>query len=276
MPELPEVETVRRTLEARVLGRRVARALIHRADFVDVFPPVTRGIAKRLLEGGVLKRTARVGKQFAIEAEDGRAICVQLGMSGQVLVVPPNGERPKDHVHLEWVLDDGSRVAFRDPRRFGGVRAYRSMAELRELAWAGLGPDALTVDASHLVQACKGSKRAIKAVLLDQAVLAGVGNIYADEALFLATLRPTRRASGIPVETLERLAGAVRTTLEAAVKARGSSVRDYRDAEGGQGEAQLAHAVYGRGGSPCVACGTRLKHAQVAQRTTVWCSSCQT
>ncbi len=300
MPELPEVEHVRRSLEPHLVGRRVAGVLVRRACVIE--GPRT---PRALLVGQRVVRLARRGKQMAWVGDGGGVLVVHLGMTGQVLgELEGMGEGAKPgtaaeaparvrgsvaqsvaktyppHTHIVWTTEGtgGGRVLFRDPRRFGGVWTLKSVAALEE-RWAGLGPDGLDAPvgelAAALVEACRGSARSAKAALLDQAVIAGVGNIYADEACFIAGVRPTRRGARLKVAEAERLAVAVRSVLAAAVEAGGSSLRDYVDADGRAGEFAQRHAVYGRGGEPCVRCGKRLKQATVAQRTTVWCGGCQ-
>ena len=240
-----------------------------------------------LLHGATVRSLHRLGKQLAIQAEDGRVLVVQLGMSGQVLVETPRAPRPKDHRHVEWSLRPkpgapAARAArastitliFRDPRRFGGLHAAASLEALRSGAWAALGVDALTITGPALHAALRG-RCAVKAVLLDQSALAGVGNIYADEALFRAGIAPTRAAHRVSAEEAACLAQHLRHVLGASVARGGSTIRDYRSADGSAGTAQHTLAAYGRGGLPCLRCATVLRQAQVAGRTTVWCPTCQ-
>jgi formamidopyrimidine-DNA glycosylase len=241
---------------------------------------------ERLLAGATIAGLHRLGKHLAIETREGRAMEVHLGMSGQVLVrsereagLDDAGEARRTHTHVGWRIHGDAGAArvmiFRDPRRFGGIWTFESLAELRARRWAGLGPDALEVRGAHLFDGTRGSTRAIKAALLDQSLLAGVGNIYADESLFLAGISPRRRAGRVSREQCERLAACVRGVLAAAIAAGGSTLRDYVDADGRAGASQVQHRVYGRGGEACVACGRVLRSALVGQRTTVWCGGCQ-
>jgi formamidopyrimidine-DNA glycosylase len=163
---------------------------------------------------------------------------------------------------------------FRDPRRFGGLWSFPSQDAL-QTRWSTLGPDALSITTKQLAEAIANSRRHIKAALLDQAVLAGVGNIYADESLFLASIRPKRLAKALKASEIAALAAAIRQTLANSIATGGSTLRDYRDANGQAGSSQLTHAVYGRAGDLCIRCGSGLKSAQVSQRTTVWCPHCQ-
>mgnify|MGYP006425568295 FL=1 len=288
MPELPEVETVRRALAERVMGRVVVGCALHRRDVLVVPGDPIGGFArnpgakrprrttrKHLLLGGTLTEPVRRGKQLALACADGRRLLIHLGMTGQVLHAA-RGRRLAhgDHHHATLRLDDGARLVFRDPRRFGGLWAIGCPEEL-ERRWAALGPDALGIGSADLVAALSTARRPIKAVLLDQTRIAGIGNIYADEALFAAGIHPLCTASSIGHEQAAALARAVRRTLGAAIAAGGSTIRDYTDPMAAAGGYQRAHLVYGRGGEPCARCGGVLERLVVAQRTTVCCPRCQ-
>jgi len=251
-------------------------------------PPVPRFAAARaaiaagrhvMLEkppGATVAEVLRHGKQLGITSREGPAVGVHLGMTGQVLYRGPGERLPaRDHVHVTWRFAGGGRMVFRDPRRFGGVTAHPNEADLRSARFGRLGPDGLTVTAGQLSAALGRSARAIKAALLDQTAVAGVGNIYADESLHRARLSPLRPAQSLAPADFDRLASEVRTVLAEAVEARGSTLRDYTDSDGNPGAAQLAHRVYGRARQGCMACGSRLSHAIVGQRMTVWCERCQ-
>lgn len=275
MPELPEVESVRRAIDAGLPGVRIEGARLHRAGVAEAFD--AGGTAREptpteLLAGARIARTARRGKQLAIIADDGRSLCVHLGMSG-VLSFEPAGEALRPHTHAEWMLPASRRLVFIDPRRFGGLWCFPTFEALEAARWRLLGPDALDARAEHLAAA--GSRRSIKALLLDQAVLAGVGNIYADESLFRARVRPSRRAGSLHPDEREALAGAVREVLHAAIDSGGSTLRDYRRPDGSPGAAQERHAVYGRAAEACLVCRGTLRSGVIAQRTTVWCPACQ-
>jgi formamidopyrimidine-DNA glycosylase len=274
VPELPEVESTRLTLEPALLGRRVERVELRRADVCE--DASGRACSARdLLEGGTITELARHGKQMAIVARDGRVAVVHLGMSGSLRALKPGAKEPAKHVHIAWRLDNGATLVFRDPRRFGGVRTFRDLDAVRRTLWADLGPDAMRITAKALREAAGRSKRPIKAALLDQGVLAGVGNIYADEALFRAGIRPSRKAANVRSEEFDRLARGVRRTLMLATRRGGSTIRDYVDGAGGKGRAQLTHAVYGRAGERCLVCGGKLKGTRLAGRATVFCPACQ-
>lgn len=280
MPELPEVETVRRTLEPLLVGRRVARVELRRADIVE-----GDGSAAALLEGTTIEAIRRHGKQIALIGSGAgvrRALVVHLGMTGQLVhhAVRPDLQSTT-HVHALWTMETGAALkskpagvlVFRDPRRFGGL--WPLSLDALGARWSGLGPDALAATGEGLRERGGASARAVKGVLLDQSVVAGVGNIYADEALFRAGIRPTRGARRMRREEWDALAAAIGGVMRAALEAGGSTLRDYVGGTGERGRAQLGHAVYGRMGEPCVGCGATLKGGVVAQRTTVWCAKCQ-
>ncbi|MFN7021501.1 MAG: bifunctional DNA-formamidopyrimidine glycosylase/DNA-(apurinic or apyrimidinic site) lyase [Phycisphaerales bacterium] len=298
MPELPEVESIRRSLLPRVVGKRVVGAVLHRRDVLTLPGDPAGGFARQRLRGTLSRRPTKVseadllvgaritaierrGKQLAVIGvgpdphADQRALIVQLGMSGQFFHREPAQALPvQSHVHAVWTLEDGGRIVFRDPRRFGGLRAIPGMNQLREL-WSSIGPDALTISPRELGAALRNSRRPIKPTLLDQSRLAGVGNIYADEALFAARISPHRLSRSLDRREVHNLAGSIRRTLREAVAHGGSTLRDYLDAAGNPGAFQRRHSVYGRGGQPCRSCGCLLRQAMIAQRTTVWCPFCQ-
>ena len=290
MPELPEVESIRRSLVPRLLGRTIVGATLLRRDILIApgdppggFPRQRASSRKRpapitpadLLQGATITDLIRRGKQLAvIAAHSDRALVVQLGMTGHLEFFPGAPTLPRPHVHAHWSLDSAAAVHFHDPRRFGALRLFRSVAALYE-HWSALGPDALTITPDQLHGALANANRPIKAALLDQAVLAGVGNIYADESLHLAGINPRIRARRLRSAQLESLAAAIRAVLTQAVAAGGSTLRDYADSDGRPGSFQTRHAVYGRAGEPCRVCARPLASALLAQRTTVWCRDCQ-
>lgn len=225
--------------------------------------------ARELLDGALVADVVRRGKRLGIVADDGRALVVQLGMSGQLSVDCADDR----HVHVAWTVG-GSPLRFRDPRRFGGLTSYAD-AEAMRAAWdAELGPDALSVSERRLAAALRGT-RAVKSALLDQRAVAGIGNIYADESLHVAGIDPRTRCSRLREESVTKLANAIRTVLGRAIRSGGSTLRDHRSARGEPGTAQDLHAVYGRSGMPCLACGTTVRSIRLGGRTTAWCPDCQ-
>ncbi len=290
MPELPEVETVRRTLIPHLLGSKVMLARLRRPDVCvsyDSSGSTLRPGAHGLLHGAIITQLARRGKQLALHAHDGRVLIIQLGMTGRVnaQTIPGSTARLRypPHVHARWILTTpaGTTVAcdFQDARRFGGLTEFVSPEDLHSLWWSRLGPDALNIThealRDTLMLALAPSRRSIKAALLDQGVIAGVGNIYADESLFRCGVAPQRTCDSLTLSEITSLATSLLTVLETAVTLRGSTLRDYVDADGQRGSAGEQHAVYGRKGLACLTCATPLTSCLLAQRTTVWCTSCQ-
>lgn len=307
MPELPEIETIRRTLAKSFIGARITGAELRCAKYVR-----GDGTPKALLCGATIARLDRHGKQLAIVATDGRLACIHLGMSGQLLVgAAGTCDRPESgspetshwdgrlvrhvprwdgrlfrkdqplmtHIHLRWRFVDvrgaDRFLTLRDPRRFGGVWTFPAVEQLLRQRWSQLGPDALTITSGDLRRGFECSRRAVKSALLDQSVLAGLGNIYTDESLFRAGIHPVAPAGTLRPARLARLADAIRETLLRAIAARGTTRRDYRDADGQSGNYFSERLVYGRAGENCSKCARTLKTAVVAHRTTVWCSRCQ-
>lgn len=276
MPELPEVESLRRSLEARLRGAEVRSACVNRPDMLH---RNARAPATPLPPGSRVQALHRHGKQLVIEGSHG-SLLVHLGMSGSLRIVegdaPPADER---HVHAFWVLactDGRTRtLRHRDPRRFGWLESHADLASVHAACWSLLGPDALQVPVDRLAERLAGTRRAIKSALLDQSVIAGVGNIYADESLFHARLHPCARTDRLGVHDLRSLATRIRAVLHKAVELGGSTIQDHRTADGGWGSFQRLHRVYGRDGQPCTRCASTLRRVLVQQRATVFCPVCQ-
>jgi formamidopyrimidine-DNA glycosylase len=284
MPELPEVEALRLSLLKPLIGAQVVRAacnhpkICRRATEESKTPTATE-----LLEGTTITNLFRHGKQLAILAKNGRVVTVQLGMSGMLHAITPHSPpAPAKHQHVTWQLaraNTTSQLIYRDPRRFGKIRTFDSIEHLRSTQWSPveLGPDALTITAAQLTAALANSSRMIKPALLDQSKIAGVGNIYADESLFRARIAPIAACNSLSNKQLNNLATNIREILQQAVNQGGSTLRDgtYTDAEGNAGSFQAQHNVYGKAGKPCPLCRSPLTKQTLAQRTTVWCQSCQ-
>lgn len=280
VPELPEVETVRRTLLGALRGARLGEPVIRRRRGVIGGP----ADARSMLAGSVVVDVLRHGKQFAIVTDSGRALCAHLGMSGRMLVEPGGASRAPAHAHVTWPVSRARRGArphvllhFVDPRRFGGLWPFESVDALRRERWAALGPDALNIGPDEFVDRLKEARRAIKAAMLDQSVIAGLGNIYTDEALHAAGVHPGASAARLDRARLIRLAGEVALALRHAIDAGGSTLGDgqYVDARGESGDYQRRHRVYGRSGEYCFTCAATLRRATIAGRTTVFCPGCQ-
>lgn len=275
MPELPEVETVMRGLAARLTGRRITHVTLRRPDLRRPVPPEL----PRVLTGARVLGFRRRGKFILMRLDNGWSLLMHLGMSGRVVLDRPE---PALHEHLTIETEDGHRAGFVDPRRFGLLDVLRTADEDRHELLRQMGPEPLGNEFSgaYLAKLCKGRGAPIKAVLMDQRMVAGIGNIYACEALFRAGISPFRPAGKIPPRQLEALAAAVRATLTEAIAAGGSSLRDYVQPSGDLGYFQHAWKVYGRAGQPCEhcpgppACGGIVRVSQ-AGRSTFYCPRTQ-
>ena len=252
MPELPEVETVMRGLQSRLEGRRIVSAVAHRADLRWKLPP---GLAQRLT-GARVAGFRRRGKYILMRLDGGDSVLLHLGMSGRMVLSPVRPNQPTLHEHLVLETDDGWRLGFVDPRRFGSVDLVKTALEERHRLLAELGPEPLEpgFTAASLSASLAGKRTPIKAALLDQKVVAGLGNIYVCEALFRARLSPLRSAYTVPGTRAARLVPAIQDTLREAIAAGGSSLRDYVQPDGELGYFQHAWKVYGREGEPCERC----------------------
>ncbi len=252
MPELPEVETVMRGLQSRLEGRRIVSAVAHRADLRWKLPP---GLAQRLTGARVIGFRRR-GKYILMRLEGGESVLLHLGMSGRMVLTPVRPNQPTLHEHLVLETDDGWRLGFVDPRRFGSVDLVPTALEERHRLLAELGPEPLETafTPASLSASLAGKRTPIKAALLDQKVVAGLGNIYVCEALFRARLSPLRSAHTVPGTRAARLVPAIQDTLREAIAAGGSSLRDYVQPNGELGYFQHAWRVYGHEGEPCERC----------------------
>jgi len=270
MPELPEVETTRRGLEPVLVGRRVQRAVVRNRAMRQ---PVPRGLAQ-LLAGATVRALRRRGKYLLFDCGSGTLI-LHLGMSGRLWVVR-DGAAPEKHDHFDMVLDDGTIVRLRDPRRFGLV-LWHAGDPLTHALLANIGPEPLSSDfgGASLHAATRGRSVAIKQVLMDSHVVAGVGNIYASEALHRAAIHPGTAAGKLSRARCDVLAQAVRETLEIAIRAGGSSLRDYVRSDGMAGNYQNEFLVYDRAGQPCRRCGAKVREIRQGQRSSFYCSRCQ-
>ncbi len=273
MPELPEVETVRRRLAPVLEGRSFVDVQINDARLTRPFDPVE---VARELEGERVALVDRRGKYLIVRFESGRALLVHLRMTGSVLH-GRRGQLPDDpHRRAVVRLDDESDVTYRDVRRFG-TWLLLEPAEVDGYVDARVGREPLAADyrAKHLGEELEGRRAPIKAAILDQRTVAGVGNIYADEALWRAQIHPLRPASGLDSAEVKALHRGIRQALQGGLRRQGSTLRDYRLPDGGTGSAQHEFKVYGRGGEPCDRCGTPIDKIRVAGRGTWYCPSCQ-
>ena len=273
MPELPEVESVRRQLEPALVGRRFEQVRIDDPRLVRPYEPAE--VAAEL-EGERVAAVERRGKYLIVRFESGRVLLIHLRMTGSLLCAP-SGLLPDDsHRRAVVTLDDGSDVAYRDVRRFGTwLLLEPEEAEPYLAARVGEEPLETLFTAARLGERLAGRRTSLKAALLDQRTLAGLGNIYADEALWRARLNPLRPAAGLDRNELRRLHRGVRAALEHGLARQGSTLRDYRLPDGSGGSMQNEFRVYGRRDEPCDRCGTLIARTQVAGRTTWFCPTCQ-
>jgi formamidopyrimidine-DNA glycosylase len=270
MPELPEVETTRRGLLRHLLGRRIRDVEVRNPNLRW---PVPRDLRRRL-RGERVRDIRRMGKYLLFDCGQGHLL-VHLGMSGRLTLVPEDTPaRPHDHVDL--MLEGSQRLRLTDPRRFGAMLWVRGPVE-RHALLRGLGIEPLEsgFDGAALRRLAAGRRVAVKHFLMNARLITGVGNIYASEALFRAGIHPLRSVSRISIPRWERLAASVRSTLEEALAAGGTTLRDYASIEGRVGEFGTRCSVYGREGLPCEACGAPIKALRQGQRSTFYCAECQ-
>jgi formamidopyrimidine-DNA glycosylase len=272
VPELPEVETVVRDLRPLLVGRRITSVWAGR---LTLRKPWKAAWKKRLV-GRRVEAVRRRGKWIVMELDDGGRLVVHLGMTGQLTVASAD-EPKKAHTHLRFDLDDPTKqLRFRDVRRFGSATLFSSEEEVEaSFAAAGLGPEPFGLDPDYWRRRMASTSRCVKAVLLDQGVVAGVGNIYADEALFEARLHPSLIASALGAEAADRLRQAVASVLNRAIEGRGSTIRDYVGGSGLRGAFQKEFRVYGCTGRPCFRCKAVIERVRLAGRSTHYCPVCQ-
>lgn len=290
MPELPEVETVARGLQAAVAGRRILSVTLRKTDFIDNPAAIERELPGRhivrierfgkfmllqLAERVALPASASVIVESAPARDPARApeaLLVHLGMTGHL--APHLPEQPlAKHTHVTFMLDDGRELRYTDARRFGRM-AYLSGSAL-DAELQRFGADPLLISAKEFARGIHASKARIKALLLDQRVLRGVGNIYADESLWKAKIHPTKVGARLTSTELDALRKELRKILLKAIELRGSSISDFVDAGGVPGDYQQHHKVYGREGQACLRCGAKIKRILVAGRSSHFCPNCQ-
>ena len=273
MPELPEVETTARSLRPRLIGHRVTA--VTGVDWPRMLPNTSEAELQLALGGRAVRTVERRGKYLLIGFDDDQWLAVHRKMSGNLLLQEAT-RPPEPHTHLSVELDDGSRLRFVDARKFGSVYLFRSREQLDDFLAERLGPDSLVdLDEGVLAAKLRGRKARLKPLLLDQAFLAGVGNLYADEALWEARLHPLRTADSLSAGEVRRLARAIRQVLVTGIERRGTSFSTYRDADGSAGENQAFLNVYGREGQPCPRCGRPIRRILIGQRGSHFCPHCQ-
>ena len=265
MPERPEVETVVRQLRRRIAGRTVAGVRV-------LWPRTVEGSCREFrgrLRGLTVARVVRRGKYIGIEGAGGAFLTIHLRMTGKLVERLEAGDRR--HLRVSFAFVDGGALHFIDARKFGRMRLW----PCRGGSCPGLGPEPLRPAAVRAALRGLRTKRPLKSVLLDQAVLAGIGNIYADEALFAAGIHPLRPASALNEKEIERLSRSVPQVLHAAIGRRGTTLRNYRTVAGESGENQGHLSVYGRAGEPCLRCGTAIERIRINGRSAHYCPRCQ-
>lgn len=264
MPELPEVQVVVDTLRPRLLGRQIEAIHALRTDMVM---PAAFDLRSRLL-GALVIELRRRAKRIVFELQSRDRFYIHLGMTGQLTIDAP-GQPVKPHTHFIATLDSGEQLRFVDPRRFGGI--FWLGSETAD----GMGPEPLSMRAVALAANLTRTRRSIKTALLDQRVVAGIGNIYADESLHVAGIHPLTPACDLSPRQIASLTTAIKKVLRRAIRAGGSTLRDYVNGRGERGSFQLRHKVYDRAGLPCRTCGTPIERAVVGGRSTHWCARCQ-
>ncbi len=290
MPELPEVEVTRRRIEPLLRGRRIASVRTTAPSYFFLTPPAA---LRSALRGRCVASLERRGKYLVATLDDGSRLVLHLGMTGQLFssdatsvrllrsagrgALTPEAQRrfrPDAHTHLRIAFEDsGPEVWFRDARKFGKVLLLPPGEESKRLA--RLGADGLCITGPDLFAATRKRRVAIKNLLLDQAVVAGVGNIYADEALFHAGVRPRRAAGRVSRAECERIAGALHRVLQRSIATGGSSISDYIAPDGSDGAYQDERCVYARTGEPCLVCGSAIRRVVIGQRSAHYCPRCQ-
>lgn len=277
MPELPEVETVRRGLEKQLPGRTILGAQILRPDSIG--HPAPQEFAKQLVGHRILS-VGRRGKYLIIKLDREAGLSVHLRMSGRLIVVEnKNAKSPGTHVRVIITMDGGKQLWFEDMRVFGRVwyvpprKAFEDVVS--GLSDLGIEPLDGELDGAFLKKAFTGRRQPIKSALLDQTVIAGIGNIYADETLHLSKIKPNKPANTLSRKQYDLLAENIRQVLSKAIELGGSSVRNYVDAEGVNGNYQHSAFVYGREGEPCLTCETKIARIKLAGRSAHFCPKCQ-
>ncbi|MES1244205.1 MAG: bifunctional DNA-formamidopyrimidine glycosylase/DNA-(apurinic or apyrimidinic site) lyase [Acidobacteriota bacterium] len=273
MPELPEVEVLRRSLEPRLLSDRIERVEVRNADLRE---PVRPAELARRTAGRTIEALRRRSKYLLIDLEGGQTLVVHLGMTGRLTVVP--GDEPLEpHEHVAFFLASGRRLRFRDPRRFGLVFAAptRELAGNPHFAHLGIEPLEPGFGGAFLAGAAAGRRGPVKNFLMDGRIVVGIGNIYATEVLFRSGIHPNRSVGRISAARWERVAETAVEVLRSAIGEGGTTLNDFADGEGNSGYFQVSLGVYGREGEPCPVCGTPVRRIVQAGRSSFYCHRCQ-
>ena len=274
MPELPEVETTLRGIAPHIDGKKIEKVIIRQSKLRW---PIHPNLAQ-ILAGRKILACNRRAKYLIITFETG-ILLIHLGMSGSLRIFTADDERiatPDKHDHLDFVFDDGTVLRYHDPRKFGAVLWYEGIAEHHPLL-EKLGPEPLSddFDANYLYQKLKNQKRAVKLALMDNAVVVGVGNIYANESLFLCGLHPLKLAANLTRNQCERLVDTIKSVLAKAIEQGGTTLKDFLQPDGRPGYFAQELLVYGNKGKPCPKCGTKIESLIIGQRNSFYCPMCQ-
>lgn len=268
MPELPEVETIKRSLAVNE-GVLIVDTQVVRPDIIK-----SKEFEAEAVHGMTIKKISRRGKYLVISlAGSDHHILIHLGMSGRFYVLEDREEATEKHIHFLIYLDNGRKMIFQDPRRFGGIWFLQNPEDI--LSRLGKEPLERDFSAAYLQSVAKDRRIAIKSLILDQKIVAGIGNIYADEALFLARIKPDRSAGSLSQEEIMRLSRAIKQVLRQGIEKRGTTFRDYRDGNNARGEFQAHLKAYGREGEACLICGSLIQRERIGGRSSHYCRSCQ-
>ncbi len=271
MPELPEVETIARGLQKTIVGKKIKNVRV-------IFPGIIKQDAKSFIkdaEESKIINVRRRGKFMLMDLDNRMTILAHLGMTGSFLLLrPPTVLNKHDHLILRFD-ETRKELRYNDQRKFGKIKSFYTPGELNVPELRTLGPEPLSTSTSDFVNLFKRRKGRMKSALLNQQIIAGLGNIYADESLFEARIHPQRKADTLTPQALKRLHQAIQKILEKAIRAGGSSIENYCDINGKIGGFQLQHRVYGREGLPCKKCGAKIKRIKISQRSSCFCPRCQ-
>jgi formamidopyrimidine-DNA glycosylase len=271
MPELPEVETIVKGLQKTVVGRKIKSINV-------IFPGIVKQETEKFRKNAEKTKIVKVrrrGKYILIDLSNGKTILAHLGMTGNFLLVKSSSPWNKhDHLIIRF-YENHKELRYNDQRKFGKLKSFPTCKEENVSELKKLGPESLNISASDFVDLFEKRKGRIKSALLNQQIIAGLGNIYADESLFEAKIHPAQRIDKLSPPRLKRLHQAIQKILRKAIKAGGSSIENYYDINGEVGSFQLQHKVYGREGLPCKKCGTEIKRIKISQRSSYFCPKCQ-
>lgn len=271
MPELPEVETIVRGLQKTVVGKKIKSIKV-------IFPGIVKQDAKKFKKNvnkSEIRRVSRQGKYILIDLSNGNTILAHLGMTGNFLLVKSSSPRNKHNHLIIRFYETRKELRYNDQRKFGKIKSFPTSKEENVSELKKLGPESLNISAPDFINLFQKRKGRIKSALLNQQILAGLGNIYADESLFEARIHPAQKIDKLSPQELKRLLQAIQKILKKAIRAGGSSIENYYNVNGEIGSFQLQHKVYGREGLSCKRCGTIIKRIKISQRSSYFCPKCQ-